>query len=737
MPSNSGSNKRPAVGSCRSAAGSDDSDSDSDDDFGPKPMTGNEAIAVAAESAEVAKEATTEVKKNIKKRRKLLNEQVFLDALPTSERYEKSYMHRDVVTHVACAKQTEFIITGSADGHVKFWKKLLTGIEFVKHFQAHLGPIIGFNLSPDGTKLATSSTDSMVKIFEVKSYDMSNILALPFLPGTLLWLSSGSACKSKSSAGASLRLSSPHIAVSDINSGSISIYNTESGSQTPLRTISSVHSTPVQCMCLNMHYGCVISIDFRGVIEYWSVDTFEVSTKSNSSVLFDYKSDTDLYDLAKSKTFPTSVAAASHGNAFAVFSADHVIRLFDFCSGKLTRKYDESVSVYTATADSTTDGGEREGFGINSMDLSRRVAVEKQLYEQLDGLRGVGNKFAEVVVSADSQSLPECYYSGLRRCNLSFDETGYFLIYATLVGVKVLNTLSNRVVRVLGKDEVGERFLSVAVYQGVPRVDTQFLLSRAGAVATATSATSQVNTSNLLSGGGSSEGASSSSGISMTKTTQQNADASSMQDPMFVCTSFNKRRFYCFSTRNPDESVEPRDVLNEVPTEEERQAISRPVEKKLPSEVVLRTSKGDITIKLFGHECPRTVENFVGHAQSGYYDNVIFHRVIKGFMLQTGDPLGDGTGGESIWGGEFEDEINRNIKHDRPYTVSMANSGPDTNGSQFFITTVPCAWLDGKHTVFGRVSQGFDVCKSIEVVKVNKHDKPIEPIKILGVDVVS
>jgi peptidylprolyl isomerase domain and WD repeat-containing protein 1 len=139
---------------------------------------------------------------------------------------------------------------------------------------------------------------------------------------------------------------------------------------------------------------------------------------------------------------------------------------------------------------------------------------------------------------------------------------------------------------------------------------------------------------------------------------------------------------------------------------------------------------------LFGHECPRTIENFVGHAKSGYYDNVIFHRVIKGFMLQTGDPLGDGTGGESIWGGEFEDEINRNLKHDRPYTVSMANSGPDTNGSQFFITTVPCGWLDGKHTVFGRVTKGFDVCKTIEAVKVNKHDKPLDAMKIIGVDVI-
>ena len=140
-------------------------------------------------------------------------------------------------------------------------------------------------------------------------------------------------------------------------------------------------------------------------------------------------------------------------------------------------------------------------------------------------------------------------------------------------------------------------------------------------------------------------------------------------------------------------------------------------------------------MKLFNHECKKTIENFTIHAKNGYYDNVIFHRVIKGFMVQTGDPLGDGTGGESIWGGDFEDELSKNLKHDRPYTVSMANSGPNTNGSQFFITTVACPWLDNKHTVFGRVYKGFDVVQDIESAKVNKHDKPLDAIKIVGIDI--
>ena len=159
-------------------------------------------------------------------------------------------------------------------------------------------------------------------------------------------------------------------------------------------------------------------------------------------------------------------------------------------------------------------------------------------------------------------------------------------------------------------------------------------------------------------------------------------------------------------------------------------------ENKEMTGAIIKTNMGTIEIELFADQTPKTVENFVGLAEKGYYNGVIFHRVIKDFMIQGGDPTGTGRGGESFWGGKFADEIVPELKHDEPGKLSMANAGPNTNGSQFFITVVPTPWLDGKHTVFGKVINGMDVVYDISKVQTSKPgDRPLTDIVMESVTI--
>ena len=144
----------------------------------------------------------------------------------------------------------------------------------------------------------------------------------------------------------------------------------------------------------------------------------------------------------------------------------------------------------------------------------------------------------------------------------------------------------------------------------------------------------------------------------------------------------------------------------------------------------METDKGEMVIELYASKVPKTVNNFVFLARQGYYDNVIFHRVIDNFMAQGGDPTGTGRGGP---GYKFEDEFDPNLRHDKPGVLSMANAGPNTNGSQFFITHVPTPHLDNKHSVFGQVTEGMDVLMSIPPRDPMRPESP--GVKILKVTI--
>ncbi len=147
--------------------------------------------------------------------------------------------------------------------------------------------------------------------------------------------------------------------------------------------------------------------------------------------------------------------------------------------------------------------------------------------------------------------------------------------------------------------------------------------------------------------------------------------------------------------------------------------------------VVLETNQGNIEVELFTQQTPKTCENFVGLVNKHYYDGIIFHRIIKDFMIQGGDPTGTGRGGESLWGQPFEDEVTSDLKFDRKGLLAMANAGPGTNGSQFFITTALTPWLNMRHTIFGAVVSGYDVVEKIENIQTGAMDKPTQEQKII------
>ena len=151
---------------------------------------------------------------------------------------------------------------------------------------------------------------------------------------------------------------------------------------------------------------------------------------------------------------------------------------------------------------------------------------------------------------------------------------------------------------------------------------------------------------------------------------------------------------------------------------------------------VLETTKGTIEIELRADLAPKTVENFSTHIKNGYYNGLVFHRIIKDFMIQGGDPTGTGRGGESIWGGKFKDEFNAKAMFNKIGILAMANAGPNTNGSQFFITTAKTPWLNGKHTIFGYVKgdKSFQTVTALENVSTSGRyggNKPLKEEKII------
>ena len=533
-----------------------------------------------------------------KKRRFLPYEKLYVAALPKSPRYSKSLMHKEQVLFATWTPLTDFLITSSVDGVVKFWKKIAQGIEFVKEFKAHNGEIKSVSVSKDGRSFATAGADATIKIFDVITFDLLSMISLSYTPHCICWVHSK---------GASL----PLLAASEQEKPLIHIYDGRGESEEAIHTIKGLHRSPVQLMAFNEAYDCVVSADENGMIEYWRPS----GNYEKPEDVFEYKSSTNLFDFRKAKSVPSCLTISPNGKYLAAFSLpDRKIRIFDFATAKLHRTYDESLQAIEEMQQAGTGPHK-----LDNVEFGRRSAQERE---------------------AESQTLRT-------KSNIIFDESGNFIIYGSMLGIKVLNTYTNKIVRVYGKDE-NFRAVNLAIYQGQP--------SKKGITT-----------------------------IEMGASSNPLLQESEGRDPILVATGVGKQRFYMF-TNDEDISKSTRDVQNERPTMLGQKKDTQAKATETGTGAILHTTYGDIHIRLFPDAAPKTVENFVTHSKSGYYNNTIFHRIIRKFMIQGGDPLGDGTGGENIWGREFEDEFS-SLKHDKPFTVSMANSGPNTNASQFFITT--------------------------------------------------
>ena len=582
------------------------------------------------------------------------------------------------------------VLSASQDGIIKFWKRTSvstppvkdisdvgssqksnpTGecLEFIKSYVAHTAPFTTLAISrPDGDIAASVGEDNVIKFYDIGSFDVTGMIQVKeeYRCG---------------SCAAFLGEEQNLLAVSTSMTGAIgriSIFSSMTLSPAPIRNIQ-LHSAPLTAMEYNFKYHCLISTDEKGIIEYSNgsllvterntqfgqfgtlheydkiedigVETKEkkeevtlkdaaysalgeAPTRNRNGISFSSKiMDTDLLAVMKSKKYVVSLAMSPTGDHFAVYGSDRKVRLYQYASGKIVVKYDERMKVYDALVNKRSKANEdnlnNNNNAMDAIDYGKRAAREREISE------------TSILSIRRDGSYQEC---GNQSLHLYFDPSGRFLFLPTIVGVKVIEWATNKCTKIIGRSDSSMcRFLGGLICLGDAKVDKQMQLARSG-------------------------------GSSAARNSLENEQK--VSDALMLVMAYNKRRFYIFSHIDPiantekeggaeqQEAILARDILNEPPDADDYllDNINDDANKEatLGKEAVLRTTMGDIHIRLFPDEVPRTVENFCGHARNGYYDNVIFHRIIKGFMIQTGDPLGDGTGGESIWGGEFEDEFVR------------------------------------------------------------------------------
>lgn len=635
------------------------SSSSSDDDFGP---------TLAGIKRPGSDEEPLELKKPSKKSRlrKVQERMILKGSFPQTgtehAHYNQSLQHKALVTGVTdCSgSKKDFVVTSSADGVVKFWHKKgprkdfagddnddesdvveTTGIEFVKQYQGHSGGIVAIHASNNGRNMVTCGVDQKIKVYDVAGFDLVNTIDLDFVVGCATWIDNRGV---------------PLLAVSsDQKVVVLDVLGGTTLGECQKAVLSGLHRTPITCLSYSTSLDICISVESNGNVEYWRYDGDETKPKVEglNPHMFELKSKTDLFTFRKNKSTPSSITISNDGLKFACYTfPDRQLYVFSILSGKIISQYDESLATIREMQD-----GETAYYVPEQSDFESRFTVEQEI---------------------DS-------------CIPSFDPSDTFLMYPSLLGIKIVSIRNHKIVRMYGhKDNL--RFSQVLLFH------TNFEKMS----------------------------------IEAASAKNQLLDKSWNSDAVLFATARGQDRFYLFANTNKD-FLSDRDANNEA--EESAKEQEEDGDFKSASRVVLHTNLGDITVGLFPEAAPKACANFSELCRTGYYDSTIFHRVVKKFMIQGGDPDGDGTGGQSVWGKNFEDEFSKEFTHDQPFTLSMANAGKNTNGSQFFITTEPTPWLDNKHTVFGRVTSGKSVVKDIEGKKVGKSDKPIDEVRIQSVTV--
>lgn len=609
------------------------SDESEDDMFGPS-LTSKAPIEESKKEP-VEKITPVSESRSVKKKRRNSNSAQFLpEAFPSRDHYTSSYEQESVISTMAKTSSDAVAMLGLKNGIIKFFSREKRATDSTKKpsKSGQLTFLRQYSAHPQKEVLliAVDKADAYAASIargdrDIKIFDLATLDMIQVVKLQFTPAPFESClCWYK------LKL-----VVVEENSHHVHLIDTEDEDNT--FTFKPVHKNPIAAIQYSHKRDFFISCDIKGMLEYW-----DESGNIPRNVHFKLKSETDLFEHVRNKAHIKNIVFSQDQEYFATTGSDYCIRVFRVKTGKLQHKIDESLQA-------------NEKNGVDG----RLLNLERSLQASGDSVFG----------------------------NVVFDSTGNALMYASLSGIKVVDLLDMKVLRVLGAEDQKVHRL---------RFSKVLLLNR--------SSIGQYGTDMLAS---------------------ENAIVNSQleRQPTVVAASYNVAKLFAFN--NEDNKERDHTLTPSTKTKNGSQP------KPDISSVTLHTTLGDIGIRLFTAHTPKTVENFVGLCQKRYYNNVIFHRVIKLFMIQTGDPLGDGTGGESLWGGHFKDEFSPLLKHSEPYRVSMANAGPATNGSQFFITTEKAPWLDNKHTIFGEVVDGQDTVRAIEAVET-EDDRPKDQVVILG-----